>query len=295
MDMKLLSIMIELYRTKSVSQTAENLGLNQPAVSMSLARLRKLFGDPLFVNTHHGMEPTPHAAHIIDRLKEAHDRLRAALEHHEDFMPETSSRTFHIAATDIGQVVVLPSLMNRLRVAAPNVLVDFSNFSEASHFQLETGELDVALGFIPPLESGFHRQKLFTERFVCVVRKRHPRIKKELTLADFERESHLIVATRATGHSIVQTTLESIDVRRKVGLRVPNFIGLSALLANTDLLATVPERLAKSIASHVRVRMFAPPISFPPYTVMQYWHARSNAEPANRWLRSVIADLFQET
>ncbi len=159
LDVKLLAIIVELYRTRSVSQTGENLGLNQPAVSMSLARLRRYFNDPLFVHTHQGMQPTAHAAHIITGLTEAHELIRTALAYHETFVPATASRTFRIAATDVGQAVVLPTLMNRLRTEAPTVIVEYTNFSEQSHAQLASGDLDVALGFIPPLDGGFHRQK----------------------------------------------------------------------------------------------------------------------------------------
>jgi DNA-binding transcriptional LysR family regulator len=293
LDLKSLGILVELHRTRSVSQTAENLGLNQPAVSMTLARLRRYFKDPLFVNTHHGMEPTLHTTQIIQKLKEANDLIRGAITHRETFMPATSDHTFKISATDIGQVVILPGLMNRLRTVAPSVTVEFTNFTHQSHFQLESGELDVALGFISPLESGFHRQKLFSERFVCIVRKSHPRIKRALRQEDFERELHLIVTTSATGHNIVQKTLESLNVRRKVGLRVPNFLGLSTLISSTDLVATVPERLALVMAGLVPVHIFPPPFPIPTYDVMQYWHSRSDKEPANRWLRSLLVDLFQ--
>jgi DNA-binding transcriptional LysR family regulator len=295
LDVKLLAIIVELYRTRSVSQTAENLGLNQPTVSMSLARLRKYFNDPLFVNTHHGMEPTPHASHVIPELKNALELLRTAMAYRDTFDPATTTRTFLIAATDIGQVVVLPALMNRIRQLAPFAAVEFSNFSEQSHFQLESGDLDVGLGFILPLEGGFHRQKLFTERFVCVVRRGHPRIRRRLTLEDFERESHLIVTTPATGHVMLEKTLESLDIRRKVGLRVPNFIGLSTLIASTDLLVMVPERFAKVMAGLIPAQIFPPPMKVPSYEVMQYWHARSDKDPACRWLRSLIVELFQRS
>jgi DNA-binding transcriptional LysR family regulator len=295
LDLKLLGILIELHRTGSVSQTAENLGLTQPAVSMSLARLRKYFDDPLFVSTRRGMEPTPHASTIIAGVKQAHDLIRAAVEYRDTFDPTTSTRTFRIAATDIGQVVILPSLMNRLRTSAPLATVEFTNFSDRSHAQLQAGDLDVALGFIPPLESGFHCQKLFTERFVCVARKQHPRVKQRLTLEDFERESHLTVATSGTGHSVLEKTLESMNVRRKVGLRVPNFVGLAPLVASTDLLATVPERLARIIVELVPARIYELPIPVPDYSVMQYWHTRSDKEAAARWLRALIVELFQRS
>jgi DNA-binding transcriptional LysR family regulator len=293
-DLKLLAIILDLHRTRSVSQTAVNLGLNQPTVSMSLARLRRVFDDPLFVNTHRGMEPTFHAEKIIARLREADALIRSAVEYRETFDPATSTRLFRISATDIGQIVVLPSLMNGLQVVAPHVVVDFTNFSERSQRQLESGDLDVALGFIPPLKTGYHRQKLFTERFVCVVRAGHPRIRRTLTVETFERESHLVVATSATGHGMLERTLEAANIRRKVGLRVPNFLGLSTLVASTDLLVTVPERLAMAMAALTKVRIFPPPVPIPSYFVMQYWHERSHKDPGNQWLRAFIKKTFRD-
>ena len=176
LDLKLLAIMDELYRTGSVSQTAENLGLSQPAVSMSLARLRKQFGDPLFVKAHQRMEPTVRAAEVMPTVRQAQKLLRAALEHRDVFDPVTSTRTFRIAATDIGQVVILPALMRRLRELAPQVTVDFSNFSPRSPFNMEAGDVDVGIGFISALGTEFVRRTLYLGRFVCAVRTGHPSV-----------------------------------------------------------------------------------------------------------------------
>jgi DNA-binding transcriptional LysR family regulator len=294
LDLKLLSIMDELFRTRSVSQTAENLGLNQPAVSMSLARLRKHFNDPLFVKTHQRMEPTAHAIEIMPSVRQAHELLRAALEHRDVFEPATSNRAFRIAATDIGQVVILPMLMKRLRQTAPQATVDFSNFSPSSAGQLESGDLDVAIGFITTLSAGFHRRKLFAERFVCVARAGHPSVSDVLTLAQFQRELHLVVTTSGTAHNVLEKTLEANGIRRQVGLRVPNYLGLATLISSTDLLVTVPERLASVVEGLTDVRVFPTPFEIPSYFVTQYWHARSARDPGIRWLRALITELFED-
>ncbi len=294
LDLKLLSILDDLFRTGSVSQTAENLGLNQPAVSMSLARLRKHFSDPLFVKTHQRMEPTALAVKIVPMLREAHQLLLAAAEHREEFEPTSSDRTFRLAATDIGQVVVLPNLMARLREVAPRVTVNFSNFSPQSAVQLESGDVDVALGFISSLRAGFHRRKLFREHFVCVARANHPRITRSLNLEAFQNEMHLIVTTSGTAHDVVERTLEKEGIMRRVGLRVPNYLGLATLLASTDLLVTVPGRLAAIVAGLTPVNVFPTPFHIPQYFVMQYWHARSDKDPGNRWLRALLADVFND-
>lgn len=294
LDLKLLAIIDELYRTRSVSQTAQNLGLNQPAVSMSLARVRKHFNDPLFVKTQRGMEPTAHAASIIAELRQGYQLLRKAIDHRQVFDPATSTRTFRIASTDIGQVVILPTLMEQLRAAAPRVTVDFSNFSARSPGELESGDVDLALGFIPPLKTGFHRQRLFTERFVCVVRGGHPRVRRTLTLNAFQRELHLIVSTSGTGHSLLEKTLDNQGIQRRVGLRVPSFLGLATLVSSTDLLVTVPRRMAEVVAGLAHVQVFPAPFEIPPYFVMQYWHARSQKDQGLQWLRVLVAELFTD-
>jgi DNA-binding transcriptional LysR family regulator len=293
-DLKLLAIIDDLYRTRSVSQTAENLGMNQPSVSMSLARLRRHFNDPLFVKTSRGMEPTTRAIEIVDRLREAHRLIRAAVEHREAFDPATSTRMFRIASTEIGQVIILPTLMQRIRERAPRLSIDFSNFTEKSPVQLASGDMDLAVGFIPPLKTGFHRQTLFTDRFVCVARAEHPRVRHKLTLERFEAESHLVVATSGTGHSVVEKTLAGEGVHRVVGLRVPNFLAVAALLSQSDFVATVPERFAHLIARQPRLQVLEPPLPIPAYHVMQYWHERANVDAGNQWLRSQIAELFGE-
>ena len=295
LDLKLLAIIDDLYKTRSVSHTAENLGLNQPAVSMSLARLRRHFNDPLFVKTPRGMEPTAHTEEIIGELRHAYELVRAAVEHREAFEPATSTRVFRVSATDLGQVVVLPRLMQRLQERAPGVIVDYTNFSDRTPRDLESGNTDLAVGFIPPLKTGFHRQKLFTERFVCVVRAGHPRIRKHLTLEAFQQELHLAVKTPGTGHRILEQTLERQHIERRVGLRVPNYLGAATLIASTDLLVTVPERLAGIISSLIKARTFPTPFEIPPYFVMQYWHARADKDPGNRWLRAMLAELFSDS
>jgi DNA-binding transcriptional LysR family regulator len=293
-DLKLLAIIDDLYRTRSVSHTADNLGVNQPAVSMSLARLRRHFNDPLFVKTPHGMEPTTRAIEIVDRLREAHRLIRSAVEHREAFEPATSTRMFRIASTEIGQVILLPRLMQRIRERAPRLCIEFSNFTEKSPSQLASGEMDLAVGFIPPLKTGFHRQSLFTDRFVCLVRANHPRIRQRLTIDRFEAEPHLVVATSGTGHTIVAKTLAASDVHRRVGLRVPNFLAVTTLLSEADFIATVPERFARLVEQQARLQVLEPPLPIPAYHVMQYWHERANIDAGNRWVRAQLAELFGE-
>ena len=291
-DLKLLAIISELHRTRSVSHAAENLRLSQSTISMSLAKLRRHFNDPLFVRTSTGMEPTPHALEVLSLLRKAEGLIQSALEHHVVFNPSTSDRVFHICSTDIAQLTLLPTLMRKLKQAAPSIRIDLLNISESIPERLESGEVDLAIGFIPPMGAGFYQQRLFRDRFVCAVRTGHPRVKDELTLERFEKETHLTVATAGTGHSILERTLDGKRIRRKVGLKVPSFLGLAPILTSTDFLAVLPEQLGRFFASTGTIKVLPLPFNIAPYFILQHWHERYNHDPANVWLRGVLAELF---
>ncbi len=291
-DLRVLAIVSELNRTRSVSQAAENLELSQSAVSMSLAKLRRHFNDPLFVRTSTGMEPTPHAVDLIQLLQQAEGLLQTALGHHVVFDPNTSDRRFNIHATDIAQVTFMPKLMKRLGKTAPNVRVDLRRMSEATSKLLESGEADLCVGFVPPMGAGYCQQRLFKERFVCAVRADHPRIQGSIGLAEFLGETHVAVATCGTGHSILEKTLEAKRLRRNIGLTLPSFLGLQPVLATLDYIATLPERLALHVAQSTPIQVFPVPVPVPPYIIVQQWHERYTHDPASRWLRVLIAELF---
>jgi DNA-binding transcriptional LysR family regulator len=293
-DLKLLAVVNELYQTRSVSHAAENLQLSQAAISMVLAKLRRHFHDPLFVRTRAGMEPTPHATELVELLKQAGDLLQTALQHRVVFDPLTSDRMFRICTSDIGQVRFLPPLMQLLKRIAPAVRVDLRNISRDTPRLLESGEADVAMGFMPPMGSGFCQQKLFHERFVCAASASHPRVSRELTLEQFQRESHVAVVVSGTGHSIVEKLLTAKGITRKIGLRVPNFLGVAPIIENTDFLVILPEQLGLLFSRTGKIRLHRLPFDAPPYVIRQHWHERFNHDPANKWLRGVIAELMAE-
>jgi len=291
-DLKLLAVIGELHRTRSVSQAAERLELSQSTISMSLAKLRKHFNDPLFVRTSSGMEPTPHATELIFMLQKAETLLQSALDHHVVFDPMASERVFRLQSTDIAQVTLLPKLMQRLKKVAPSVGIYLGRICPDTPKLLESGELDLAVGFILPMGAGFCQQRLFKERFVCAVRKDHPRIDKTLSVKQFESESHLAIATSGTGHGIVEKTLEAKKIHRRVGLTVPSFLGIATIITSNDYIVTLPEQLGRHLAGPGNIKVLPLPFELPPYYIMQHWHERYSQDPANRWLRTVMADLF---
>ena len=291
-DLRLLAVVTELHKTRSVSQTAENLDLSQSAISMSLAKLRKLFNDPLFVRTSSGMNPTPHAVELIGLLKNAEDILQTALDLHVVFDPMRSDRRFNLYSSDIAQITLMPRLMQRLKSIAPNVGIDLQRLSDATPKQLETGEADLAVGFILPLGAGFCQQRLFKERFVCVARKDHPRLGDTLGIEEFQNETHLAIATSGTGHGVVEKALEAKSIHRRVGLTVPSFVGVASIITMLDYLAVLPEQLARHLARTENIKVLPLPFNVPSYHIMQHWHERYTQDPASKWLRAVVANLF---
>lgn len=293
-DLKLLQLFEEIYRTRNLSRAAKNLDLTQPAVSLALGRLRQHFDDPLFVRTGGVMSPTPTADQLRGMVANAIAMLEATLSYQPHFNPTTDHRLFHIAMTDIGQIVVLPELLNALKALAPNIRVDVVTITSAVPDQLQHGEIDLALGFMPDMEGRFVQENLFEERFACLVGEKHPRIGEVLSAQHYRDEEHVIVTMSGTGHLIIERNLERQGVFRKIAVHIPNFLGLGTIVGNTDLIATLPRRVAVELSHAYNVRIMEPPVSLPTYLVRQHWHERMQHDPAHSWLRRLITSLFRE-
>ena len=295
LDPRLLMVFDEIYKSRSVSRAAESLELGQPAVSIALAKLRRHFDDPLFVRTSSGMDPTPLGEELVRPVRDALAALERVLGHRAGFDPRTSDRRFSVCMTDISQLVLLPRLWAHLRATAPGIRIDIAHLSADTPKMLESGEADLALGFIPQLEAGFYQQALFRQDYVCMVSADHPRIRKGLTLADFEAEDHAVVSFSGTGHLILDRELARQGITRRVALRIPNFLGVAFVIEHTDLIVTIPRRLGEVLEGRGRFRIFPVPFELPDYAVKQHWHERYHHDPGNRWLRGLISELLSES
>jgi DNA-binding transcriptional LysR family regulator len=292
LDLEWLAIFDEIYKTSSVSRAAERLGLAQATASIALNKLRIHFGDRLFSRTSKGMEPTPYAREIYPELRDIMDRLERARGVRAVFVAEEATREFRICMTDISEVVLLPALLNRLRRAAPRIHIEAEKISTDSPRRLEAGDVDLAVGFMPHLEAGFYQQTLFTQNFVCLVAKGHPRIGAKLSVETFLFEGHIAVTSSGTGHSIVDKVMAQQGIERHVVLRLPSFLGVARIVAQTELLVIVPRMLGETLASQEEIRLLDPPVTLPSYSVKQHWHERFHADPGNMWLRRTMAELF---
>jgi DNA-binding transcriptional LysR family regulator len=298
-DLNLLVVFLQLYKERRVSVVADNLGLSQPAVSNALSRLRKMLGDELFLRSARGMEPTPYASQLAEPIDCALTAIRDSLERQLEFDPMASTRKFTIAMTDLGEIHFLPKLMRRLATLAPGVTIstvrstgDNNGLNLAE--ELEAGRVDVALGLLPQLRGGFFQRNLFRQRYVCIFRQGHALDKDAMTLQDFEEAQHVAVIAGGTGHAIVDDIIGRRGVKRNVRLSVPHFAALGHILANTDLIATVPERYVRESMAPFGLKYLPHPVPLPEFDVNLFWHAKFRKEPGSQWLRDLMAEISAE-
>lgn len=293
LDPRLLRLLDALFATGSVTKAAEMLGQSQPTVSMWLTRLRQTLDDPLFVRTPEGMLPTPRAEALIGTARQALDSLRRLSEMRTDFDPTTSQRRFCLCMTDASHVTLLPSILSHVRRVAPGVRIEIMHIGPDTPHRLQSGEGDLALGYISSLDAGHFQQALFPQDWVCIANREHPRVQGQISAADFAREAHVDVLG-GTAHELLAQALERHGVARSVALELPGFLGLPAIIGTTDLLATLPRHIGETLAHFYGLQAFPCPLGVSRFTVKQYWHARVHHDPASQWLRGECAELFQQ-
>ncbi|WP_020653876.1 LysR family transcriptional regulator [Massilia niastensis] len=294
-DLNLLLVFHKLLAERRVSKVAEALGMTQPGVSNALKRLRLLLGDELFVRTVRGMEPTPYALRLAEPIGFALSTIHDSLNEVERFDPLTSGRRFTLGMTDIGEVYFMPKLMEALRPIAPGVTIStVRNTSVNLQDEMEAGHVDLAIGLLPQLKSGYFQRRLFKQRYVCMFRAGHSLDKDAITVEEFRNAEHVVVVSSATGHAIADQTLERLGIGRNITLTVPHFVAVGHILASSSMIATVPERFAMACVQPFGLKYVTHPVSLPEININVFWHTKFNKDPANRWLRGLIFDIFAD-
>ncbi len=296
LDLNLLVVFDAIFKERSITLAAQRVGLSQPAASSALNRLRRTFNDPLFVRTARGMQPTPHAQLLAPPLQRACELIAGSLEIGAIFDPQAATRTFAFYMTDIGEAIFLPRLLRALAERAPRVKVRVPGIpARGEQDAMAAGMVDLAVGLFPDLKAGFFQQRLYRDRFVCVARADHPRVGERLTRRQFAELPHAIVATEGAGHeAALERAFAQQGLRRRPTLTIPHFMAVPVIIAKTDCVAMVPRRLALAFSGLPGLRMMEPPIRIAPIEIRQHWHERYHHDPANKWMRALVASLFAE-
>lgn len=294
LDLNLLKVFGAMFRARSVTTAAEMLGLSQPAMSYSLKNLRATFGDPLFVRTSKGMEPTPLALRMSESVETALMHVRKVTEYTERFEPETTPHEFRVFVSDVVAVQVLPRVFRRIREIAPRVRLNIQSLPwDQIPDAMESGKLALAVGSLPGLVAGYYQQRLATDRYVCLVRSDHPEIREAITAKQFRSAEHALVTGIGMSHLIIEKALQKLGAATNIVMRIPYTLAAPLLVAQSNLVIIVPASVADAYSFWPNLRQLPAPIALPNYEVRQYWHERYHTDPANKWLRSLFADSLK--
>lgn len=291
LDLNLLKTLDVLLDERSVTRAAARLALTQPAVSGMLNRLRDYFDDPLFIRAPHGIVPTTRAQELATPVKRILADIEVLLQP-VSFDPITAHLTFTLAATDYALRAVVVPFIAALKVQAPGIRVRVMPVEpERLVAQLEQGKIDLALMTPHTTPDELHSRALYDERYVCMMRGDHPDAGKPLTIDRFCTLEHVLVSYEGESfHGVTDDALAKIGRARHVGLSVSSFLVLPDVLAISDLIAVVPERMAEN-----RAGMFVcdTPVAVQGFTKNMAWHGRTHRNPAQAWLRGLLLETSQ--
>jgi DNA-binding transcriptional LysR family regulator len=293
-DLGLLVSLDALLQEGSVTGAARRLGLSTPATSHALARIRERLGDPILVRSGRGMLLTPRALALKAQVHEVVESARRALAPDRPFVASELERTFVVHATDYVLTVLGTAVDRLLRAEAPKACVRFVPNSPDDAALLRDEGSDLAVGIYGDLPQEMRNRQLLTDRFVCVLRRDHPLAKKRFTLDRFVEYPHIQVAPRGRPGGYVDDVLAERGLSRTVARAVPYFVTALHLVAETDYVLTISERIARRFAGPLSLTVLEVPLELRPYALSLVWHPRTDADPGHRFLREVFARAAAE-
>jgi DNA-binding transcriptional LysR family regulator len=293
-DLSLLATLDALLQEGSVTKAARRLGLSTPGMSHALARIRERLGDPLLVRAGRSMVLTPRAEALRPRIRSLVAEAALALEPEHPFAAKELRRTFVIYTSDYVLTLLGPVLDKMVRAEAPHVSLRFVPITVDDSIPLREGEADLAIGIYGELPPEMRIRQLITDRFVCVVRQDHPTVKQRLSLDQFLQLEHVQVAPRGKPGGYIDDVLREAGHERHVARAVPYFMTGLMLVARTDYVLTISERIAHLMAPQLGLRILEAPLSLRPYALQLVWHPRLDGDESHRWLREALHRTAQQ-
>lgn len=280
-----------LLQERNVTRAAARLGVSQPALSHTLRLIRDRLGDPLLVSGRGGLTLTARAELLHGQLGRLLRELDGALAGAGDEAPDRWKLRLVLASWDGFPLSVLPGVLARIAAEAPGLELDLRPVPpEGSARDLEEGRSDLAVEVRPPAAPGLRQRAIAEDRFVCVARRDHPEVGKQLDLDTYCRLRHALISPQGSGSTVVDNALAALGRSRHIALRIGFFAAAPLIVAQSDLLLTAPASLCQLMVERASLRMIAPPLALPGFRMHLVWHERSERAPANRWLRERIAE-----
>ncbi len=286
-DLNLLTLLEALFATGTVTGAGDRVGLSQPAASRALGRLRRMLGDPLFVRGRDRLTPTPRAAALEAPLRAVLASIRAMVVT-PVFDPLTATGSIRLMVHDTDAAGMVPRLLGVLAREAPQLDVTLLPRRADPLQVLAVDGADIAIGAFAAAPAGFRRQRLYGDTMVCVLRRGHPALVRDLTLARFVALKHALISITGEGGGAVDTALAARGLARRIALRIPSFLAAPLVIARSDLIVTMPRRVAQEFVTFAPIVLVEPPLPIPAFTVSQVWHERRHADPRHAWLRQTI-------
>lgn len=297
-DLNLLVAFEMLMRERSVSRAAEKMFITQSAMSHVLHRLRQQLDDPVLVKTSHGMQPTERALALIGPVTKILRETEQLLKPPANFDPAASQRRFVLAATDYLELLLIPPLINRIMPLAPEIDIHVQRTGPTfPGDSLENNSIDMVLGFEVILEppAQFNYIKLFDDNMACLVRKDHPLAhEQDFNLEKYLTANHLLISRTGSNLGLIDAWLAKRKLDRRIGLIVPHFLSAPLIVAQTDLVLSLPLRVAQQFKAFAPLKILPLPIGLPAFNLIMIWHPLRDKDPGHFWLREQIVSLCKE-
>lgn len=294
-DLNLLPIFLTLIEERSVTRAAERLGMTQPALSNALIRLRETLHDPLFIRERYGMRPTPKAEALAPVIAEALASLDEVVRNQQDFDPAKAQQLITIAPNSYVEFVLIPPLVERLRVEAPGIRLRLTPYgTDIAETGVISGDTALVLGRVVDPPNSLVVKHLMDEGLACVVRADHPLVGEQLSREQYAQLKHVNVVPPGRLRVGLFSALEREGLRRDVAVSVTHFMAVPELVAVTDYCATLPRLICRRLAGDSRLKVIPPPVDLGTFPVEMAWHRRYRRDPAHRWLRTLIAEVAEQ-
>ncbi|MEO6920210.1 MAG: LysR family transcriptional regulator [Collimonas sp.] len=294
-DLNLFVVLDTIYAEGNITRAAKALSLTQPAVSHALARLRDLLGDPLFIRQGSNMLPTPMTRSLIGPVRQALQTLEVSVKHGNQFDPMVTRRSFNLGLPGVLEARLLPPLMQLLQAQAPLVEINSVRVERRQlESELAAGTLDIAVDVLLQRPGEIRSTPLSRDALVVVARQDHQALQTAagLDLETYLAQSHILVSSRRTGPGVEDVELARIGRQRHIALRCQHYYAACQVASSSDLLTTMPAHYAQIANVNLANRIYPLPLATPPLDVYLYWHDNAELDPANRWLRGVLSQLF---